>query len=119
MLRGDEGARRRSVERGKRTFENILESVSTSGLGGLDAVGSLTFAQVWKIARNRKIDEWDKVAFVASYALNSGGFKKWIRVENPFRVEYKQVELEELDIPGMKTVRTENESNLLSESRSD
>ena len=79
----------------------------------------MTFAQVWKIARNRKIDEWDKVAFIASYALNSGGFKKWIRVENPFRVEYKQVELEELDIPGMKTTRAKNESNLLSESRSD
>lgn len=117
MLRGDERARFRSRERGKRTFENILESISTSGLGGLDAVGSLTFAQVWKIARNRKIEEWDKVAFVASYALNSGGFKKWIRVENPFRVEYKQVELEELDIPGMKTVRTEDESSDISEDR--
>ena len=79
----------------------------------------MTFAQVWKIARNRKIEEWDKVTFVASYALNSGGFKKWIRVENPFRVEYKQVELEELDIPGMKTTRAKNESNLLSESRAD
>ena len=81
----------------------------------MDAVGSLTFAQVWRIARNRKIDEWDKVAFVASYALNSGGFKKWIRVENPFRVEYRQVELEELDVPGLKTVGEEHESHLLSE----
>ena len=117
LLRGDEGARLRSCERGKRTFENILDAVSTSGLGGLDSVGSLTFAQVWKIARNRKIEDWDKVAFVASYALNSGGFKKWIRIENPFRVEYKQVELEELDIPGMKTVRTEDESSDISEDR--
>lgn len=74
---------------------------------------------MWKIARNRKIDEWDKVAFVASYALNSGGFKKWIRVENPFRVEYKQVELEKLDIPGLKTVGERNESNILSKGRSD
>ena len=79
----------------------------------------MTFAQVWKIARNRKIDEWDKVSFVASYALNSGGFKKWIRVENPFRVEYRQVELEELDIPGLKTVGERNESNYLSKGRSD
>ena len=79
----------------------------------------MTFAQVWKIARNRKIDEWDKVAFIASYALNSGGFKKWIRVENPFRVEYRQVELEELDIPGLKTVGERNESNNLSKGRSD
>lgn len=74
---------------------------------------------MWKIARNRKIDEWDKVAFIASYALNSGGFKKWIRVENPFRVEYRQVELEELDIPGLKTVGERNESNHLSKGRSD
>ena len=79
----------------------------------------MTFAQVWKIARNRKIDAWDKVAFIASYALNSGGFKKWIRVENPFRVEYKQVELEELDIPGLKTVGERNESNNLSKGRSE
>lgn len=77
----------------------------------------MSFAQVWRIARNRKIDEWDKVAFIASYALNSGGFKKWIRVENPFRMEYRQVELEELDIPGMKTVRTEDESSDISKSR--
>ena len=117
MLRGDEGARRSSRERGKRNLETLLDAISTSGLGGLDAVGSLTFAQVWKIARNRKIDEWDKVAFVASYALKSGGFKKWIRVENPFRMEYRQVELEELDVPGMKTVRAENESSDISESR--
>ena len=74
---------------------------------------------MWKIARNRKIDEWDKVAFIASYALNSGGFKKWIRVENPFRMEYRQVELEELDIPGLKTAGERTESNLLSKGRSD
>lgn len=71
---------------------------------------------MWTIARNRKLDEWDKIAFLASYALNSGGFKKWIRVENPFRVEYQRIALEDVDVPGLITERKNDESNVLSKS---
>ncbi|MBP3556276.1 MAG: hypothetical protein J6K20_01035 [Thermoguttaceae bacterium] len=62
----------------------------------------MTFAEVDAAFDAKRLDDWDRAAFVAAHAINANPYlRRPVDVRNPLRAaeEYRRVELE--DVPGL------------------
>ena len=76
-----------SRRRGQETWRALLQRVAHAG-GSLADWGDVTLAELDEIARTRRLEEWDRAAFVATCAFNANPFlKSYTPIKNPFRNE--------------------------------
>ena len=94
----DASLRHEARRRGDQTWRLILERVAKAG-GSVDDWGSVTFAELDYIARERILDRWDRAAFIATCAFNANPFlKRYVQIKNPFRYHEPERDYEKVDL---------------------
>ena len=90
-----------SRRRGDRVWDAVLDAVGICG-GNYAGVCGLTFAELLTVARSRRREEWDKAAFISSYAINANPYlKKPIDVRNPYREPPKPIKVRLEDVAAL------------------
>ena len=88
--RGGGGAPEGSRRRGDEAFRTILHYVALAGAGWA-GVERLTYAELVQLGEAKRVEEWERAAFVATYAYNANPFlRRPVNVSNPFMVQKEQ-----------------------------
>ena len=85
-------------ERGEKVWRSILERCGILGVGFRN-VADLTLADLDAMFEARRVEEWERTAFLATYAANANPYRKrWLDVKNPFRVGAESAAVERIDL---------------------
>jgi hypothetical protein len=98
LRRGGEPLRTGSRERGEKVWRSVLERCGILGVG-FRSVADLTLADLDAMFEARRVEEWERTAFLATYAANANPYRKrWLDVKNPFRAGASDAAVERVDL---------------------
>lgn len=59
----------------------------------------MTLGELDAMFEARRVEEWERTAFLATYAANANPYRKhWLDVENPFRVDAPSAGVKQVDL---------------------